>query len=108
MASIWSRKLDLLYIVFFLVHMAAMFAVDLYQFYPPPFRPEWMIQLRTYYIATYKDRFFTAPPCGYLQLRISSLTCRSAWFSLYMWLELLYHAPLSAWAIGALIRGMAV
>jgi hypothetical protein len=62
MASIWSRKLDVLYIVFFFIHLAAMFAVDLYHFYPPSFRPEWMIQLRTYYIESYKDRFFTAPP----------------------------------------------
>ncbi|KAF2403365.1 hypothetical protein EJ06DRAFT_526966 [Trichodelitschia bisporula] len=28
----------------------------------------------------------------------------SAWFKLYIWLEVLYHAPLSAWAVGALWR----
>jgi hypothetical protein len=62
MASIWSRKLDVLYIFFFFIHLAAMFAVDMYQFYPPSFRPEWMIQLRSYYIESYKDKFFTDPP----------------------------------------------
>lgn len=28
-----------------------------------------------------------------------------AWFNVYMWMELLYHVPLSVWAIGALFRG---
>lgn len=27
-----------------------------------------------------------------------------AWFNTYMWMELLYHVPVSAWAIGALLR----
>lgn len=29
-----------------------------------------------------------------------------AWFTMYMWMELLYHVPLSVWAIGALLRSM--
>lgn len=49
-----------------------------------------MTSLRTWYITTYNDRFFTTPP---------------AWFSSYMWMEALYHVPLSFWAIGALLRG---
>lgn len=48
-----------------------------------------MTSLRTWYIATYRDANFVSPP---------------AWFMLYSWLELFYHAPLSIWAIGALLR----
>ena len=52
-----------------------------------------MTDLRCFYIETYHDQFFTYPP---------------AWFTMYMWMELLYHTPLSVWAIGALLRGRPV
>jgi len=48
-----------------------------------------MTSLRTWYIATYRDQFFVTPP---------------AWFDLYMYMELIYHVPLSLWAVGALLR----
>jgi len=72
---IWNRKRDLLYLIFFLIHITVMFR-----------KPT----LRTWYITTYRDQFFTRPP---------------AWFNAYMWMEALYHLPLSVWAIGALLRG---
>ncbi|RMY04258.1 hypothetical protein D0868_07042 [Hortaea werneckii] len=49
-----------------------------------------MNDIRTFYIDTYHDRFFSHPP---------------AWFTMYLWLELVYHVPLSFWAVGALRRG---
>ncbi|RMZ00061.1 hypothetical protein D0860_08124 [Hortaea werneckii] len=49
-----------------------------------------MNDIRTFYIETYHDRFFSRPP---------------AWFTMYLWLELVYHVPLSFWAVGALLRG---
>ena len=49
-----------------------------------------MINLRAWYIETYKDRFFVQP---------------TAWFKTYVLLEGLYHVPLSVWAIGAIVRG---
>ncbi|RDI83806.1 hypothetical protein Vi05172_g6159 [Venturia inaequalis] len=48
-----------------------------------------MVSLRDFYITTYKDQFFIEPP---------------VFFSLYIWLELLYHLPLSIYAITALLR----
>jgi hypothetical protein len=48
-----------------------------------------MTDLRTWYITTYRDQFFVSPP---------------AWFTLYTWMELFYHLPLSTWAVGALLR----
>ncbi|RMY70926.1 hypothetical protein D0863_05476 [Hortaea werneckii] len=67
-----------------------MFCVDLAPFYPDSIRPQFMNDIRTFYIDTYHDRFFSHPP---------------AWFTMYLWLELVYHVPLSFWAVGALRRG---
>lgn len=63
--------------------------VDLAPLYPAAYKPEFITTLREWYITTYADRFFTQPP---------------AWFNMYMYMELIYHVPLSFWAIGALIR----
>ena len=49
-----------------------------------------MNDLRTWYITTYHDRFFVTPP---------------AWFNAYMWMEAVYHLPLSVWAVRALLQG---
>lgn len=65
--------------------------VDTYPLYPSNMRPEFMTHLRQWYITTYRDQFFVSPP---------------AWFTMYIWMELFYHVPLSVWALGALIRGM--
>ena len=64
--------------------------VDLAPLYPSHLKPTFIITLREWYISTYADRFFTHPP---------------AWFNMYMYMELIYHVPLSFWAVGALIRG---
>ncbi|KAF2431560.1 hypothetical protein EJ08DRAFT_696353 [Tothia fuscella] len=88
--SIFSRKRDLLYLIFFTIHLPIIFAVDIYPLYPSSLQANWMGQLRLWYISTYRDQFFTEPP---------------AWFTMYMWMELLYHVPLCVWAILALVRG---
>lgn len=64
--------------------------VDLAPLYPDQIRPQFISDLRAWYITTYSDQFFVKPP---------------SWFTLYMWLELVYHVPVSIWAIGALLRG---
>ena len=91
--SIFSRKLDLVYAVWFGLHLAIMFAVDLVPLYPAALCPQSLLDLRQWYIVTYQDRFFTNPP---------------AWFTAYAWMEAFYHVPLSLWAVGALIRGKTV
>lgn len=63
--------------------------VDLYPLYPESIKPEFMHDLRKWYIETYNDQFFVKPP---------------AWFSMYMWMEAFYHLPLSVWAVGAILR----
>jgi hypothetical protein len=64
--------------------------VDLAPLYPDSIRPTFITKLREFYITTFRDQFFIAPP---------------AWFDMYIWMEFLYHVPLSVWAIGALLRG---
>ncbi|KAK0266317.1 hypothetical protein LTR48_005480 [Friedmanniomyces endolithicus] len=91
MASVLSRKRDIVYLLFFIIHIPVILFVDTFPLYPAQLRPQFMHDIRNFYITTYHDRFFTAPP---------------AWFMLYVWFELLYHLPLSVWAIGAIIRGM--
>ncbi|KAM0718538.1 hypothetical protein Q7P37_005608 [Cladosporium fusiforme] len=87
--SIFSRKRDLVYLIFFIIHVPVLFCVDLAPLYPESLKPAFITSLREFYIATYADRFFTQPP---------------AWFNMYMNMELIYHVPLSIWAIGALLR----
>ncbi|KAF4553023.1 Hypothetical protein D9617_8g050360 [Elsinoe fawcettii] len=85
--SIFTRKTDLLYLIFFSIHLLVMFNVDLIGLYPAWLQQTYMLDLRKWQVATYKDQFFVSPP---------------AWFTLYTWLELLYHVPFCLWAIPAL------
>lgn len=64
-------------------------AFDLTAYYPINIKPLWMFSIRSWYVATYGDRFFYNPP---------------AWFSTLTFLELVYHLPLTLWAIPALLR----
>jgi hypothetical protein len=50
-----------------------------------------LAQLREYYITTYNDQFFLPPPA-----QIPSF------FPLYAFLELVFHLPVSVWAVRAL------
>jgi len=63
--------------------------MDFSSLYPAAIKPAFLDDIRNWYIATYSDRFFTHPP---------------AWFEAFVWIELLYQAPLNFWAIGALQR----
>ena len=48
-------------------------------------------QIREFYVNTYNDKFFEQPA--------------PVWFVVFITMEIWYHAPLSIWAIGALLRG---
>ncbi|SLM33713.1 Transmembrane protein 6/97 [Lasallia pustulata] len=87
---VWTRKRDFLYLIFFLIHIPTVLFVDLYAIYPAPLRLQFMTDLRTYYIRTYRDQFSISPP---------------AWFTAYMWMEALYHLPMSVWAVRNLVVG---
>jgi hypothetical protein len=92
MAPLTTRKRDFAYLLFFASHIPIIFLVD-----TVPLQPSWMrtnlsAQLREYYVATYRDKFFEDPA--------------PVWFSAFIWMELLYHVPASLWAVWGLKRGM--
>ncbi|KAG4024951.1 hypothetical protein MFRU_077g00180 [Monilinia fructicola] len=87
--SIFTRKLDLLYLVYFIIHIPVMFLMDLQTLYPPSLTPTFLTSIKNFYITTYNDQFFISPP---------------SYFILFTWLELLVHVPVSFWAIRALLR----
>ncbi|KAF2733308.1 hypothetical protein EJ04DRAFT_544212 [Polyplosphaeria fusca] len=88
--SIFSRKKDLIYLVFFLTHLPVMLAFDLTSYYPTSLKPSWMTEIRTWYHLTYGDRFFSAEP--------------PPWFPLFILLELVLHIPLTLYLISALLH----
>lgn len=116
--SLWSRKRDLVYFVFFVIHVPIIFCrsfiyiygvytlychgivsasltvltvIDAAPLLPSFLRPNVSHQLRDFYFNTYNDKFFEAPA--------------PVWFTVFITMEVFYHAPLSIWAIGALLRG---
>jgi hypothetical protein len=64
--------------------------VDLVPFYPPGLTLQLHVDIRNYYKDNYQDKFFENPP---------------AWFVAFCLMELVYHLPISIWAVGALLRG---
>ncbi|KAF6240973.1 hypothetical protein HO173_000766 [Letharia columbiana] len=89
--SAWHRRLDLVYLAFFIIHVPIMFAVDLYPLYPLSLRPPFLADLRSWYIATYKDRFFTEE--------------QPAWFWMFTVMEAGWHVPIGLTSIKPLWKG---
>jgi hypothetical protein len=65
--------------------------VDLVRFYPEGAAPGFSLQIQDFYVDTFRDRFFSdeAP----------------AWFTSYLILEGVYHLPISAWMLNAILEG---
>ncbi|KAI0379250.1 transmembrane protein 6/97 [Hypomontagnella monticulosa] len=88
--------LDKVYLVYFLIHLPVLFCVDLVPLYPsslwvPPSSPlHFLYDLRVYYIETYNDQFFAPPPAPI-----------PSFFPLFAFLELVFHLPVSLWAVRA-------
>lgn len=87
---ITARRLDLLYLIFFTIHIPVILLIDIVPFYPEAWAPSASVTIRKYYISTYRDRFFIDPP---------------PWFKTYAVLEAIYHLPISLWMLGALVQG---
>ncbi|KAI0100925.1 transmembrane protein 6/97 [Nemania sp. FL0031] len=100
MTSSTRSILDRIYLVYFLIHIPILFCVDLVPLYPnslwvPADAPlHKLAELREYYITTYNDQFFLPPPA-----KVPSF------FSLFAFFELLFHLPVSLWAVRALWAG---
>ncbi|XP_077661337.1 EXPERA domain-containing protein [Aspergillus fumigatus Af293] len=92
--SIWSRKRDLVYLIFFVIHIPTIFMVDAVPLLPTALQTDLAHQIRAFYVSSYNDKFFAEPP--------------PPWFTAFIAMELFYHTPLSLWAIPALIRDNAM
>ncbi|KAI1399787.1 transmembrane protein 6/97 [Hypoxylon fuscum] len=92
--------LDKVYLTYFLIHLPILFCVDLVPLYPaslwvPESSPlHFLYNLRAYYLETYNDQFFAPPPAPI-----------PSFFPLFAFLELVFHLPVSVWAVRALFRG---
>ncbi|KIW91909.1 uncharacterized protein Z519_07879 [Cladophialophora bantiana CBS 173.52] len=84
-----ARKLDVLYLGFFLVHVPIMFLVDLCSILPSILVSPLSHSLRTYQLQRFQDKFFISPP---------------AWFMAYMWIEATYHVPISLWMVWGIFK----
>ncbi|KAI1430690.1 transmembrane protein 6/97 [Xylaria sp. CBS 124048] len=96
-----SRRsiLNRVYLVYFLIHIPVMFFVDLVPLYPsslwqPRDSPlHFLSTLRDYYLNTYNDQFFRPPPAPI-----------PTFFPLFAYLELIFHLPISLWAVRVFLR----
>ncbi|KAJ5293431.1 uncharacterized protein N7443_009384 [Penicillium atrosanguineum] len=84
-----TRKRDCAYLIFFATHIPVIFLIDTVPLLPPFMVTSLSHTLRDFYITTYRDKFFSEPP---------------TWFTAFIWMELLYHVPLSLWAVWGLMR----
>lgn len=113
--SICTRKRDLAYLLFFVTHVPIILRMILYlssyldnsltyactltlnividtvPLLPTFLQANLSHTLREFYITTYRDKFFEDPP---------------TWFTVFIWMELLYHLPLSIWATRGLLKGI--
>ncbi|KAI9044329.1 EXPERA domain-containing protein [Aspergillus affinis] len=86
--SLWNRKRDLLYFVFFVIHIPIVFLVDTVHLQPSVLTFKFSYDVRDFYFRNYQDKFFMDTPPG--------------WFKFFSYMELYYHGPLSIWAVWAL------
>lgn len=86
-----SSKRNCAYLLFFATHIPIIFLVDTVPLQPTWLQTDLSNRLREYYVATYRDKFFDVPT--------------PVWFQTFIWMELMYHVPLSLWAVWGLLRG---
>ena len=88
-----SRPLDLLYTIWFIIHVLITIFVDMVPFYPRVLQLPILLKVRQDYITDWKDPLVISWP---------------AWFRAFLIVEGLYQAPLCIWGIGALRDGRCI
>ncbi|OQE36307.1 hypothetical protein PENCOP_c012G06384 [Penicillium coprophilum] len=86
---IMFQKRDLAYLLFFITHVPIILLIDTVPLLPTILQTNLSHRLRDFYITTYRDKFFEDPP---------------TWFTVFIWMELLYHLPISIWAVRGLLK----
>ena len=97
-----QTALNTLYIAFFLVHIPIIFIVDITPLYPPSLTPDFLLQIRHWYHATYKDRFFASASGveGDMSRGMGmGVTGVPSWFCMFLWMEGLLHVPICIYGL---------
>ncbi|KAF8586343.1 hypothetical protein K439DRAFT_1652632 [Ramaria rubella] len=94
--SLKSRPLDLLYFLFFLIHVPATLLIDLQALYPQTLAPGFAKNIVSFYISLSGDPLIAGANHYYGE------SYEFAWFRSFLWLELLFQFPV--FIIGA--RGL--
>ncbi|KFX91140.1 hypothetical protein V490_06059 [Pseudogymnoascus sp. VKM F-3557] len=88
--SIFERKRDFAYLLYFLIHIVVLFLVDLSPLFPDSLRLSLSNELLAYQANVYQDRFFAV---------------EIPFFEFFRYMEAAIHVPVSFWAIRALVKG---
>ncbi|KAH7094205.1 transmembrane protein 6/97 [Auriculariales sp. MPI-PUGE-AT-0066] len=94
-----KRPLDLLYVVFFVVHIPASILIDLQTLYPPSLVPGWMSPIMPWYLNMSGDPV-TAGGMGLYGQPLHTLWLRS-----FFWIEALFQFPCFFIGIWAITKG---
>jgi len=94
-----ARPLDLLYFLFFVVHLTATLIVDLQYLYPPSWIPGFMRNLLSFYINMSKD-----PLMGGVTGLLGDST-HLMWFKTFIMLEVFFQVPVFILGLRGLYRG---
>jgi hypothetical protein len=90
-SSIFSRPLDLIYVVYFATHIPVTLGIDFQVFYPAQYVPKALSDALEFYITTYKDPFMGSPTPVY-------------WFLSFIFCELIVQLPFFFLACVALVK----
>jgi hypothetical protein len=90
--SIFSRPLDLIYVIYFATHIPVTLGIDFQIFYPAHLVPQFLKDALDMYITVYKDPFMGSPTPIY-------------WFLSFICCELVVQLPFFFIACFALVKG---
>lgn len=90
--SIFSRPLDLIYVIYFATHIPVTLGIDFQVFYPPHWVPKVLSEALEFYVDTFKDPFMGSPTPTY-------------WFLTFICCELVVQLPFFFIACVALAKG---
>lgn len=85
-----KRPLDILFILYFLLHIPITLIVDTQCIFPSTLFPAWAQQLTHDWIRDYDDQLVATKPI---------------WFQSFIWAELIFHIPYFFVAIYAFTKG---
>ncbi|KAI0825504.1 transmembrane protein 6/97 [Irpex lacteus] len=91
-----ERPLDLLYFLFFAIHIPATLLIDLQALYPPNLTPQWIAQLPQFYITMSKDPLISGAFSG---------SDAFVWFRTFLTLEAIFQLPVFVLGMYGLLRG---